>query len=293
MSKGLLIQMLFSDRIRWAGRAAAASAIVALAITLLIAGAGCRRTPRVGASITAAGSTSVQPFAEFLAESYMAGGGAPPINVQGGGSSAGIQAAIEGAAQIGMSSRDLKPDEKAVLKEYIIAHDAIAIIVNPQNPVEALTKAQVRAVFSGTVTNWKQFGGPDRAITVISREEGSGTRSSFDEGVLKEVALTPSALVQDSNGSVRETVAGDRNAIGYLSLGLVDSRVKAVSLDGVQPTLQTARSKQYPLVRPFLFLTKGDPPEGVRRFLDYVLGSEGQTILLKEGLVPANPAIGG
>ncbi len=262
-----------------------------LMVTLVGLAAGCRRGPATGASITLAGSTSVQPFAELLAEEYMAKG-KPSINVQGGGSSAGIQAAETGAAQIGMSSRELKPDEKAALREFPIAHDAIAIIVNPSNHLDGLTSAQVRGVFSGVIRNWKDLGGPDKAITVISREEGSGTRGSFDEMIMKNAEVTPAALVQDSNGSVRETVAGDPFAIGYLSLGLVDQRVRAVKLDGVAATLATARSNQYPVVRPFLFLTQGEPSGTVKDFIDYVLGVEGQKVLYREGLVPVNPNVG-
>ncbi len=253
---------------------------------------GCRRAPAAGASITLAGSTSVQPFAELLAEDYMSKGGKQSVNVQGGGSSAGIQAAETGAAQIGMSSRELKPDEKAVLYQFPIAHDAIAIIVNPTNHLDGLTSAQVRGIFSGVIRNWKDLGGPDKAITVISREEGSGTRGSFDEMIMKDAEVSPAALVQDSNGSVRETVAGDPYAIGYLSLGLVDPRVRAVKLDGVEATLATARSKEYPVVRPFLFLTKAEPTGTAKDFIDYVLSPEGQKILLREGLVPVDPNVG-
>jgi len=218
--------------------------------------------------------------------------GKPSVNVQGGGSSAGIQAAETGAAQIGMSSRELKPDEKAALREFPIAHDAIAIIVNPANHLEGLTSAQVRGIFSGVIRNWRDLGGPDKPITVISREEGSGTRGSFDEMIMKDAEVTPAALVQDSNGSVRETVASDPYAIGYLSLGLVDQRVRAVKLDGVTPTLATARSKEYPVVRPFLFLTRGEPTGAVKDFIAFVLGPEGQKTLLREGLVPIDPNVG-
>lgn len=239
--------------------------------------------------MTVAGSTSVQPFAEILADDYFKATGLT-VNVQGGGSSAGAQAAITGVAEIGSLSRGLKPDEAAVLTEFVIAYDAIAVIVNPANPVAALTKDQLKAVFAGTIRDWAEVGGPKGAITVISREEGSGTRSAFDELLMGKTELTPRALVQDANGSVRETVAQDPRAIGYISLGNVDARVKPVMVDGIAPSVDTVLSKQYSLVRPFLLVTAGAPQGHTKDFLDYVLGPEGQRILHDEGLVPAASA---
>jgi phosphate transport system substrate-binding protein len=236
-------------------------------------------------TITAAGSTSVQPFAEILAEDY---GGKHPgetVNVQGGGSSAGVEAAQTGAAEIGMLSRYLKGNEKT-LKENVIAYDAIAMVIHPTNSVAGLTKQQVARIFSGQSTNWKECGGPDHPIHVVSREEGSGTRSSFDDMILGKLEVTQWAMVQDSNGAVRETVAGDRYAIGYISLGLVDQRVKAVAIDGIQPSVQTVKSKQYGIVRPFLMVTKTEPIGLTKSFLDFVLSPAGQRMLANEGLVP-------
>lgn len=241
-----------------------------------------------GASLTVAGSTSVQPFAELLAESYMASHPDVSINVQGGGSSAGIQAALDGAADIGMSSRDLKPEEQE-LARHCIAYDAIAIIVHRSNPVTSLATGQVRAIFSGAATDWSAIGGPPRRITVISREEGSGTRSAFQDLVMGETEVAPRALVQDSNGAIREVVARDPWAIGYISLGVIDDRVRAVALDGTVPTVASARDKQYHLVRPFLFLTRTEPTGLAREFIDYVLGPQGQRLLAQEGLVWVNP----
>jgi len=209
-----------------------------------------------------------------------------PINVQGGGSSAGIQAAQSGSAEIGMSSRWLREEEKG-LEAIVIAWDAIAIIVHPSNPLFDLTLNQVREIFAGRTENWASLGGSDRPITVVTREEGSGTRGAFEELVMGGERITPAALRQDSNGAVRVMVAGDPGAIGYISLGIVDERVKALSIEGVFSSQETVSGEAYGLVRPFLFLVRGEPQGLAKEFIDYVLSPSGQEILEEEGLVGA------
>jgi phosphate transport system substrate-binding protein len=238
-----------------------------------------------GETLTVAGSTSVQPFAEKLAEHYMVSHPGLAINVQGGGSTAGVRAAETGAAQIGMSSRHLKGAEES-LHQVTIALDGIAIIVNAANPVAGLTRAQVASIFTGEVERWNQVGGPDRPIHFVSREEGSGTRGAFEEMVMGKREIAPRALVQDSNGAVREIVASDPDALGYISLGLVDRRVRALAVDGVLPTHDTILAKRYAVVRPFLFLSRAAPAGAARAFIDYVLSPEGQRLLGLEGLIP-------
>jgi len=245
----------------------------------------CRKAGGDGSTLTVAGSTSVQPFAEKLAETYMATHPGLAINVQGGGSTAGVRAAETGAAQIGMSSRHLK-DSEAALHQVTIALDGIAIIVNAANPVSSLSRAQVAAIFSGEIPRWQSVGGTDRPIHFVTREEGSGTRGAFEEMVMGKKEIAPRALVQDSNGAVREIVASDPDALGYISLGLVDRRVRTVAVDGVLPTHETILAKQYAVVRPFLFLSRGEPTGAAAAFIDYVLGAEGQRLLGLEGLIP-------
>lgn len=239
-------------------------------------------------SITVAGSTSVQPFAEALAEEFMKKHPDVLINVQGGGSSAGARAALTGVAQIGTLSRELKPDEMR-LKPIVIARDAIAVIVHPSNPMKNLSMSQIREIFSGKLTKWSGISltDVDREIHVITREEGSGTRGAFDELVMGTGEVTPRAVVQDSNGSVRETVADDPGAIGYISLGLVDRRVKALAIDGIAATRQNVLNGKYRIVRPFLFVVMEEPRGEIKDFIDFVLGPEGQTLLASEGLIPA------
>lgn len=259
-----------------------ASAIRILLLLLFLV--GCRGGGE-GRGITLAGSTSVEPFAELLAERYVAEHPASAaINVQGGGSSAGIQAAQSGSAEIGMSSRWLKEEERG-LETILIARDAIAIIVHPSNPLSDLALNQVREIFTGRIENWASLGGSDRPITVVTREEGSGTRGAFEGLVMGEERITLASLRQDSNGAVRVMVAGDPGAIGYISLGIVDERVKPVSIEGVFPSQETVSSEAYGLVRPFLFLVRGEPQGLAKEFIEYVLSPSGQEILEEEGLV--------
>jgi phosphate transport system substrate-binding protein len=269
------------------GRSRLVSLLVAVGLLVLcLIAAGCRRSPGEGhRSVTIAGSTSVQPFAEMLAEEYAKTyPDRPPINVQGGGSSAGARAALSGTADIGMLSR-YPAESESELTPTVIAEDALALIVHPTNPVTGFTKAQIRGIFSGGITDWKEVGGTPGAIHIVSREEGSGTRGAFDELIMEGADVMPRAIVQDSNGAVRETIAGDRMAIGYVSLGLVDDRVKAVKVDGVEASVQNVRTREYALVRPFLFVVKGDYARNARDFVDFVLGDEGRRILADEGLV--------
>lgn len=235
--------------------------------------------------VSVVGSTSVQPFAEALAEEFMAVHSAEKIFIQGGGSTAGIQAVLTGAAQVGMSSRKLEESEKALIAVPII-YDAIAVIVHRTNPLDNLTIDQIRKIYSGKITRWKEVEGVDRAITVVTREEGSGTRETFQNLVMgKNEEISLGALVQDSNGAIRQVVADDPHAIGFISLGLVNDRVKALKIDRIEATVESVRAQRYKIVRPFLFVFKS-PPQGVaKEFLDYILGPKGQKLLMQEGLV--------
>jgi len=238
-------------------------------------------------SINIAGSTSVMPFTEKLAEYFMVGHPEFVVNVQSGGSTAGIQAAISGTVDIGMSSRELKEEEK-VLNEIVICYDGIAVIVNPVNPINELSFQQVKDIFSGKISNWENLGWINRKIDAVTREEGSGTRGAFEELVMGKTHIDDGIMVQDSNGSVKEVIATDPYAIGYVSLGMVDKKVKSIKIDGVEPTVENIRQKKYKIVRPFLYLTKGKPKDDAEVFIDFFLSKEGQGILKKEGLIPVN-----
>jgi len=241
-------------------------------------------------SVIAAGSTSVQPYAEILAEKYMLLYPGSVIDVQGGGSSAGIEAAETGTADIGMSSRALTDDENGRLWSVEIAKDGLAVIVNPKNPVKNLTLEQVRDIYANKITDWSEVGGNNAKIHVITREEGSGTRSAFTDLIMDKQQITPKAIVQDSNGAVRQLVSSDPNSIGFISLGLVDKTiVKAVELNGIEATAANVINGTYNFSRPFLFVSKGEPEGIAKQFIDFTLSPEGQQMLVNEGLISVAP----
>lgn len=250
-------------------------------IVLLIAGCGRTKT-----SITLAGSTAFQPFAEKLADQYMKANQNASITVQGGGSAVGVQSAISGAAQIGMADLVELPPEAQQLSATIVARDGIALVVNPNNKIANLTMQQVRDVFNGKIKNWKEVGGANAPITVVSREAGSGTRSSFEQ-IVKGISLAKDALIQDSNGTIRETVSNDPNAIGYLSHGLLNEKIRAITIDGQECTTELITAGSYKLVRPIYLLVKGTPQGEVKNFIDYILSAEGQNTIKSNGLIPA------
>ena len=236
--------------------------------------------------VTVAGSTSVMPFTEKLAEHFMVDHPDFTVDVQGGGSTAGIQACLNNTVNIGMSSRQLKNEEK-VLNQIIICYDGISLVVNPKNPINELSLEDIRAIFSGKISNWNELGWVDRKIDAVTREEGSGTRGSFEELVMKGVEIDDGIMVQDSNGSVKEVVATDPYAIGYISLGLVDAKVKALTIDGVGPSIETIKLGKYKIVRPFLYVTHGELDDSGKEFVNFVLSEAGQNVLKKEGLIGA------
>jgi phosphate transport system substrate-binding protein len=255
-------------------------------------------TPKAAASLKGqlqiAGSTTVQPLAEKLAEAFMAKNPDIQITVQGGGSSVGVTSAGEGTVDIGTSSRDLQraeTDKFPNLKVFTVAYDGIAVVTNTGVKLANLTKEQVRAIFAGEITNFKDIGGPDASIVVVSREEGSGTRTAFEELVMtytdsagkkQTKTIFEKALLQQSNGQIRTTVATTPNSIAYLSFGFLDNTINATPVEGIAPTVENAKNKTYPVVRPLIMLTNGEPNERAKAFLDFCLSDEGQTIVAQE-----------
>ena len=244
----------------------------------------CRRSGE-RADLTLAGSTSIQPFADKWAEVFMQTHPDYGVNVQGGGSSAGIQACKSGACQIGMSSRELKGDEKDLV-EIVVARDGLAIIVHPSNPVRGVKVAEVKQIFAGDLRNWRLLGGPDRIDHGRHTGGRLGDPGGFPGAGHGQDPDLPGALTEDSNGTVREIVAHDPHAIGFISLGLVNEQVRALDLDGAAASEAHIRDGSYKLVRPFLFVSQGEPTGHAKAFIDFVLSDEGQALVKKEGLLP-------
>lgn len=236
--------------------------------------------------LTIAGSRSMLPVIQEIVNSYMSKYPNVVIDVQGIGSSAGIKAIKDGVADIGMSSRYLKEEEKSGLLSTVIAFDAVAIIVHPDNKISNLTTDQARDIFAGTITNWNDVGQNDRAIVVIDKEAGSGTKVVFEELLMGEnVLITPSAIIMDGTAAARYAVASDLAAIGYISLASVNPEVKAISLDSTTPSIENVQQQKYNLVMPFVLVTNENPPLLSRQFIEYVLNQEGQKIVEQVGLI--------
>jgi phosphate transport system substrate-binding protein len=241
-----------------------------------------------------AGSTTVQPIAEKLAEAFMAKNPDLVIEIQGGGSSVGVTSAGEGTVDIGNASREIKSSELEKfpnLKVFTIAYDGIATVTHPETKLSSLSVEQVRDIFAGEITNFSEVGGPDAPITVVSREEGSGTRAAFEELVMaykdaagesQEKVITEKALLQQSNGQVRTTVATTPNSIGYLSFGFLDESTAPVPIDGLEPSVANVKNGSYPIFRPLNMLTNGEPSELAKAFLDFILSEEGQAIVAED-----------
>jgi len=244
-------------------------------------------TPGLSGTVTIAGSTSVQPISEELAFAFMDIHRGVRVEVMGGGSGAGIRAAESGTADIGASSRDLRPEELIGVNDILMAIDGIAVITHPDNPVNNLSFEDLQGIFTGEITNWSQVGGTDAGILVVNREEGSGTRGAFDEIVIGDGEFTDMAIIQNSTGAVREAVSNDINGIGYISIGGINNSIKPLTIDGVAPTVEMLQAEEYPVARPFIYIIGEDElNEVTQAFLDFVLSAEGQSIVQENGLVP-------
>ena len=248
--------------------------------------------PCYAEKIVLAGSTTVLPIAQKAAEVFMNSNQGADISVRGGGSGVGIAAIIDGTCDIADSSRPIKDTEldKAVtngrhLKATVIAMDGICVIVNTSNTIGALTKNQIKDVYIGKISNWKQVGGPDEKIIVVSRDSSSGTFEAFGTLVLDGAKVRADALMQASNQAVASTVSDTSGAIGYVGLGYVTSSVKVVDVDGIKPDKETVLTGKYPVGRPLFMYTNGTPKGLAKEFIDFILSPEGQKLVEEEGFV--------
>jgi phosphate transport system substrate-binding protein len=245
-------------------------------------------------TIKISGSTTVLPIAQKAADAFMDANAGVNIQVAGGGSGVGVQQIGDKLVDIGMSSRDVTKDELAKYPSFVItpvALDGIAVVVNPQNnPVNSLSIAQIRDIYNGKVTNWKDVGGKEMAIVVIGRDSASGTRTFFTEAVMNKTSYVKTQFEKNSNGAIAQSVAQTPGAIGYVGLGYLDPSVKALKINvngtAVEPSVKTVLDKSYPISRSLLMITNGQPSGLVKEYLDFILSPEGQKLVTKEGFVP-------
>ena len=249
--------------------------------------------PAYAEKITVEGSTTVLPIAQKAAEVFMQKDPGADIAIRGGGSGVGIASLLDGTCDIADSSRPIKDTEleKGVangkrIKAHVVAMDGIAVIVNPSNAVSALTKAQVKDIYTGKISNWSQLGGSDQKIVVISRDTSSGTFEAFGELALDKQKVRPDAVMQASNQAIASTVARTPGAIGYVGLGFLSGDVKAVSVNGVMPSKETVLNNKYPIGRPLFMYTNGEPQGLAKLFIDFVKSPEGQKLAEEQGFVP-------
>ena len=243
-------------------------------------------------TITIKGSTTVLPIAQSCAEVFMNKYSDVNISVQGGGSGVGIASIIDGTADIGDASRPIKDQEKATAKENGVdiyenakAADGIAVIVHPSNPISGLAKEQIKEIYTGKISNWKDVGGKNAQIVIISRDSSSGTFEAFNEMALEKEKVRPDALLNASNQAVATTVAMTPGAIGYIGLGYLSPSVKAVTVNGVEATKANVVNGSYPLARNLYMYTNGKPQGAVKDFIDFIMSPEGQKLVDIAGFV--------
>lgn len=266
--------------------------LAALAMTGILAVSTLSMTVNaedVSGTVVITGSTSVEKVLTALIDEFQAQNPDVDIQYTGSGSSAGINDTISGTNNIGASSRNLTDEELANegMETEVFAYDGIAVIVNPANTAVAdITEEQMADIYSGKITNWSEVGGDDADIFVVSREESSGTRSAFEELIALEDAggLTGAASVSEGNGPVQAAVAENANAIGYVSFSFIDDTVKALTVNDVEPTAELAKTGEYPLSRPFIFVYYDDTvTDAGKAFLDFALTEDGQACVDNHG----------
>lgn len=268
---------------------------VALIIAIIVS---ISAVSQVKVNIKVKGSDTVLPLTQKEAEAFMKENTSSKITVTGGGSGVGIAAFVDGSTDIAMSSRKMKMSEKMKLqdagkayKEVIVANDALTVIVNPANKVNQLTKEQIEGIFTGKITNWKEVGGDDLKIVAYSRESSSGTYEFFKEKLLNNKNYGTSILMMPATGAVVQSVSQTKGAIGYVGFAYIEKNIKTLKISYdkgktfVEPTIENAKSKAYPVVRPlyYYYLTKDESK--VKAFIDFILSAEGQKVVSNVGYI--------
>lgn len=245
-------------------------------------------------NIVIKGSTTVLPIAQKVSEAYMKQNPGTKISISGGGSGNGIKALVDGSTDIADSSRFIKQKEVSLAVKngiypvpFAVAYDCIVPVVHPSNPIVNITMAQLKEIYMGKVKNWKELGGPDRPVVVISRDTSSGTYEVWHNKVMKKERVYPGALLQASNGAVSQAVAKNKNAIGYIGLGYLSADVKPLMVDRIVGSATTTLNGTYPISRPLFMFTQGWPKGDVLNFINFVLNPQkGQKHVADAGYVP-------
>jgi phosphate transport system substrate-binding protein len=250
--------------------------------------------PVLAGDIVVKGSTTVLPIAQKVAEAYMKENPDTSISISGGGSGNGIKAIIDGTTDIADSSRFIKDKEVALAVQngvypvpFAVAYDCIVPIVHPSNKVTNLTLDQLKKIYKGEIKNWKEVGGPNAPIVVISRDTSSGTYEVWEHKVMKKERVYPGALLQASNGAVAQAVAKNKNAIGYIGLGYVNDTVKPLTANSIKGSAETTLNGTYPISRPLYMFTNEWPTGDIAKFINYVTHPDkGQKMVREIGFVP-------
>jgi len=277
---------------------------VLLIVTLALTGCTKKDTTSRSNYLTIKGSDTMVHLASNWAETYMSTHAEANLSVTGGGSGTGIAALINGTTDICIASRKIKDKEVKLAQkngaqpqEHVVARDGIAVVVNPANPVTKLTVDQIGRIYRGSYTNWKEVGGPDAPIVILSRESSSGTYVFFQERVLSKQDYSTEAMLMPSTSAIIQTVSQDKWSIGYVGLGYAfeaKAKVKMLAvIDNIDsapviPSVEAVKSGAYPIARPLYFYTKGKPAGLTKQFIDFCISDSGQKIVLETGYVPVN-----
>jgi len=286
---------------RRGGRAGSALRVVTFVglVSVVLLGVGLAGCAPKHETLVIRGSDTMVNLSAAWAEAFMKANRSVDVSVQGGGSSTGFKALIEGTADLANASRPIKDSEAKAIRDkgkepvaHVVAYDAVTIIVNPSNTVQHLDMTQLAAILTGQVTNWKDVGGPDRAITVYSRESSSGTYAFVKEHVMGNKDYSASARLMPSTESILQAVAQDQTGIGYIGLGYLTSAVKAIAIaekpggTPILPSAEAVGNRTYPVARPLFIYSAGQPSAVAKKFIDFCLSKEGQRITGEMGFVP-------
>jgi len=277
--------------------------VLLLALSMVVAIVGCGNSEEINTSsnqssedanlikgfINAGGSTSVEKAALKLLEEFSAMNPDVTYAYDSSGSSTGIKNVHDNTYKIGFASRELKEAEKKDVEYMPIAMDGIAVCVNPKNEVQALTMEQLKGIYVGEITNWKELGGTDAKIVVVSRENGSGTRSAFEELSNVDENLTQGATIKSGNGEVAAYIASEYNAIGYISFVTLDlnkSKLKGMNIEGISPNIENVQTGEYKLSRPFnMIYIASKLSDAEKKFIDFIFTDEGQSLIEEAGAI--------